>query len=57
MGTKIHKLSIYPILENCKFWGVTILPPLKMNLVLEIRLVLSQTTAGMFFLDPLVFYK
>ena len=22
MGTKIHKLTIYPILENCKFWGV-----------------------------------
>jgi len=23
MGTKIHNLIIYPILENCKFWGVT----------------------------------
>ena len=25
MGTKIHKLTIYPILENCKFWDVTVL--------------------------------
>ena len=23
MCTKIHNLTIYPILENCKFWGVT----------------------------------
>ena len=25
MATKIHHLTIYLILENCKFWGVTIL--------------------------------
>ena len=26
MGTKIHNLTFYPVLENCKFWGVTIVP-------------------------------
>ena len=57
MGTKIRNLTIYPILENCKFWGVTNSTPLKMNLVLEIRLMLTPTTAGMLFLDPLLFYK
>jgi hypothetical protein len=24
---KKHNLTFYPVLENCKFWGVTILPP------------------------------
>jgi len=31
--------------------------PLKMNLVLEIRLVLTLTNAGRLFLDLLLFYK
>ena len=26
MGTKIHNLIFYPVLENCKFWGVTLTP-------------------------------
>ena len=31
--------------------------PLKMNLVLEIRMMLTQKVAGMFFSDPLLFPK
>ena len=35
MGTKIHNLTIYPILENCKFWGVTV-PPCSLELICQI---------------------
>ena len=55
MGTKIHNLTLYPVLENCKFLGCYNSTPLKMNLVLEIRLVLTQTTSDILFLDPLLF--
>ena len=48
--------NISPILEiNLQILGCYNSTPLKMNLVLEIWLVLTQTTEGVIFLNPLLF--
>ena len=53
-NTQFNNLSYFGKLQILGCYNST---PLKMNLILEIRLVLTQTTAGMFFLDTLLFYK
>ena len=53
-NTQFNILSYFGKFQNLGCYNST---PLKMNLILEIRLVLTPTTAGMFFLDPLPYYK
>jgi len=51
-NTQVNNLSYFGKLQILGCYNST---PLKMNLVLEIRLVLSQTNADRLFLDPLLF--
>ena len=53
-NTQFNKLSYFGKLQILGCYNST---RLKVNLVLETRLVLSQTNADMIFLDPLLFYK
>ena len=53
-NTQVNNLSYFGKLQILGCYNST---PLKMNLVLEIRLVLTPTTADMSFLDPLLYYK
>jgi len=48
-NTQFNNLSYFGKLQILGCYNST---PLKMNLVLEIRSVLTHATAGMFFLDP-----
>ena len=49
------QLIIFPLFPKEQNLGCYNYTPLKMNLVLEIRLMLTQTNAGVLFLDPLLF--
>ena len=57
MSTKNTQLKQFLLFWKIANFRVLQFYPLKMNLVLEIRLVLTPTTAGVFFLDPLLYYK
>ena len=53
-NTQFNNLSYFGKLQILGCYNST---PLKMNLVLEIWLVLTQITTDILFLDPLLFYK
>ena len=57
MSTKMYIYLFLLYFQKSKNLGCYNSTPLKMNHVLEIRLVLTQPNAGMLFLDPLLFYK
>ena len=56
-STKMLNKSISPISKLLQILGCYNFTPLKMNLVLEIRTMLTQITVGMFSLDHLLFPK
>ena len=57
MPTKMHNKSFSPISKLLKILGCYNSTPLKMNLVLEIQMMLTQKATSMFSLDPLLFPK
>ena len=50
-------INHFPLFQNYANFKVLQFYPLKMNLIPEIRTMLTQITAGMFFLDHLLFPK
>ena len=54
---KNSKLNRFNYISKVENFRVLQSYPLKMNLVLEIRKMLPQKVAGMFFSDPLLFPK
>ena len=52
---KNSKLNRFNYISKVENFRVLQSYPLKMNLVLEIRTILTQITVGMFFLDLLLF--
>ena len=57
MAQKYTIKNNFSYFGNLQILGCYNSTTLKMNLVLEIWLVLTPTTTGMFLLDPLLFYN
>ena len=57
MSTKIQNEITFHLFQKEQILGCYNCTPLKMNLILEIRTMLTQRATGMFSLGPLLFPK